>query len=103
MSSKSSPEVYTVEDEASPLKNDETTEDECQIVEDKDVDFIIIDSVGCTEANVEALESAQDSQEEPDVVLESGLFCLDTTPQVEKGKSLGPRFRTVLKFLNIVS
>ena len=106
MSTEMPPEVIEIEDdEVQQTQNAEEGEivfeaEQEMSKEVEEGDFIIIDSVGCTDENtsVECLNSTQDSQEEPEVVFtkdESGLFCLDTTPQIEKEKALGPRFRRV--------
>lgn len=59
-------------------------------------DFIVIDEVG---ADVDVDENGECSNEdEPSVVFSedpTGLFCLDTNPEVSKEKPLGPRFRRV--------
>lgn len=63
-------------------------------------DFIVIDEVG---ADVDVEENGECSNEdEPSVVFSedpTGLFCLDTNPEVSKDKPLGPRFRRVILYL----
>jgi hypothetical protein len=74
-----------------------------------DDDLFVIDQVGdkqiCTDAQQgsESVKSdAPDSdipEEKPVLEAVDGLFRLDTTPEVSKDKTLGPRYRRVISVL----
>ena len=117
MSSKEE-EVEIVEQHTDPNSKASPTDDDLFVIDQvgansksspNDDDLFIIDQAGdkqiCTDAKQgsESVKSnAPDSEipeEKPVLEAVDGLFRLDTTPEVSKAKTLGPRYRRVISVL----